>query len=194
MGNVIRLFLGDVIVIYAKKDIKTNEEITVKYFSGDYNERVESALKIHNFKCDCRMCELDADDSNQELRKLILNELSEKKKTTRLSLNEAIEYVDMVKKSYGKRTEYLGGLIAPLQTLAFKYRDSQKHKEAAKTFEQVYEITEVSNCLVAIDSLKEASFDYKKMGKKDKVNWCIQTARDYFLNNQTFFERFWFQK
>ena len=185
--------MGDVIVIYAKKDIQKNEEITVKYFSGDYAERVENALKVHNFKCDCHMCQLDSIDLNQEMRKMILSEINEKKKNLKMTLNEAIEYVEMMRKTYGKRTEYLTSMIVPLQNLALKYRDSSKLKEAARTFEQVYEITKVSNCLVAIDSLREASLEYKRLGKKDKVNWCIQTAKDYFQNNQVFFDRFWTQ-
>jgi hypothetical protein len=139
------------------------------------------------------MCELDSRESNEEMRKIILNEINEKKKNSKMSLNEAIEYVELMKKTYGQRTEYLTSMIVPLQNLALNYRENSKLKESARTFEQVYEITKVSNCLIAIDSLKEASFDYKILGKKDKANWCIQTAKDYFQNNNVFFERFWFQ-
>ena len=187
ISDTVILFLGDIMILYAKRDLKKGEEITNRYFQGDYAYRVESA-KTYNFKCDCRLCMLDKDDLNLERRQVLLKEIRSR---SSLSLNEAMEDVKRMRKLYANRSEYQFDLLLPLQNLAVKYRESLNFKKSASISEELYELNKERAFSVAIDSLKDAYNDYKILKKADKHKWCYDTAAAYFSNNDVFFERFW---
>ena len=144
IGNATRIFLGDFLLIYAKKDIKKGEEITVNYFRSDEkSERKEKCFKHYNFKCDCRLCELDAKDINLKEREPYLKEILNKRANenlTKISLNELLEDEKFMRKSYAKRNELQIGLIEALENLALKYLQLFNFEKSAATFEEIYNI------------------------------------------------------
>lgn len=199
ISDTIILFIGDLMILYAKHDIKKNDEITNKYFPGSYASRCESAAS-YNFKCNCRLCLLDEHDLNLEKRQQLLNEIKNKNFEF-LSLNEAKKDVKRMRKLYLNRSEYQFDLLVPLQILADKYRENANQavdqvnsnelfQKSALAFEEIYKINE-SSAFNAIYALKEAYDDYKYLKIKDKQKWCYDTAANYFSNNKIFFEKFW---
>ena len=145
VGNAIRVFLGDLLLIYAKKDVKKGEEITVNYFSSDLNtDRKEKCFKYYNFKCDCRLCVVDSKDTNQKKREPYLNEILSKKANSnlsRISLNELLEDEKFMRKSYANQNELQIGLILALENLALKYRQLFNYQKSADIYEEIYKIT-----------------------------------------------------
>jgi hypothetical protein len=68
-------------------------------------------------------------------------------------------------------------LVTPLEMLANKYRQENKLKFSAETFVKIYEILkETSFTQHTIESLKNASKDYKECGLDEKSNLCIKRA------------------
>jgi hypothetical protein len=176
--------------MYAKMNIKKDEEITVKYFSGDYSERSENALKNYNFKCDCKLCQLDKDDPYLKSRESLLQEIK-MKNLLNLSLNEAFEDVKKMRNLYLNRKEYQFDMILPLQNLAIKLRENFNFKKSASIYMELYDINKERACLVAIDALKDAYNDFKICNQTEKCEYCYKLASEYFENNKVFFERFW---
>jgi len=198
VSDTVILYLGDIMILYAKRDIKKDEEINNKYFSGMYSSRNEIA-KTYNFKCDCRLCMLDKADSNLEKRQLLLMTIRNKSFAS-LSLNEALDDVKKMRKLYSTRTEYKFDLVPPLQILANKYRENAitnaaKSKsllqKSAVVLEEIYKINVDLNAFNAIYTLKEAYDVYSDLEAKDKQKWCYDTAANHFFNNEVFFEKFW---
>ncbi len=58
--NLIRIFFSDVMLIYAKYDIKAGEELNISYigFESCYESR-QLSLKAYEFECSCPCCQLD---------------------------------------------------------------------------------------------------------------------------------------
>jgi len=70
LGNVNRVFYGDMLFAYAICDLTKGEELTIPYSSPmqPYKSRV-NYLNKWRFSCDCRLCQLDsADPGGEELR------------------------------------------------------------------------------------------------------------------------------
>ncbi len=194
VGNTIRIFLGDLLIMYAIRDIKKNEEITTHYFSSSdtYAERGERAFKTYNFKCDCQLCKLDREDSNLKKREKLLHEImTNMKKIDRLSLNECLEDVSRMRNTYSKRTDLQVGLIPALLKLACKYRENFNYQTSAKIFEEAYYVAKDIDFMYAITALKQASVCYKLSAQQDLHDWCYENASQYFGNNKPFFEKFW---
>ena len=58
--NLIRIFLSDLMLIYAKREIKAGEELTHSYIAFDSNyETRKLNLKSYDFDCDCSCCQSD---------------------------------------------------------------------------------------------------------------------------------------
>ncbi len=59
--NTVRFFFGDIMLIYARRDIFKGEQVTVNYLSNqlEYGERQEICEKIYGFRCFCELCECE---------------------------------------------------------------------------------------------------------------------------------------
>lgn len=191
--NAHRVFFGDLFVLYAKRDIEKNEEVTVKYFDGteSYSKRVDTAL-VRGFKCDCSLCRFDAADDSLLSRESLVDELILKRKQLALiSLREAEEDVKLMRLVYSNRNYRRTGLVFALQHLAMKHRLNRDFKMSAEIFEEIYEISKEDCELVAIFSLRQAYEDYKCCSIYDKCEWCYTKAAEYYSNNDAFFKRLW---
>ncbi|PWN23837.1 hypothetical protein BCV69DRAFT_279748 [Microstroma glucosiphilum] len=68
LPNVSSVFLGDVVVTKALRDLKEGEEIGHEYVRGgvDYQSR-QATLSKHGFVCACPLCDLDRQDGDNRL-------------------------------------------------------------------------------------------------------------------------------
>ena len=57
--------------VYALRDLKRGEEVTVAYFNFmlPYEERKEKARRKWGFECGCRLCQLDGNDPKGEIER-----------------------------------------------------------------------------------------------------------------------------
>jgi hypothetical protein len=193
MDNTSRIVLGDLLFLHAKRDIKKNEEITLRYFGADnYSERLNLAKVHYNFKCDCILCKFDRGDKNLKRRESLVEEIIQKKnKLASISLNELIEDVKKMRNLYANDNPNKTGLVFALNLLAIKYRLNLNFKKSAITFEEIYNIFKENCEIISISSLKRAYNDYKRCSLHEKCEWCYKTASEYYGNNEAFFKRFW---
>ena len=196
LENGTRLFLADLLLIYANRDINEGEEITVGYFSekDDYEEKIKYSTNTYGFKCDCRLCKLDATDDKVKKRTNLRNKLFAKSsKLVQMSINEVLEDVEKMRMTYKKRTELQCQMIYPLQSLAKKYELNGDYPRAAKTFEEVYLISKEFDNDKAFIALKMAYDNYKSSAQHEKSKWCLETASGYYKDNLPFFCKMWKQ-
>ena len=77
--NAIRIFYGDIMMIYSSRDTKAGDELTMPYFElmNVYESREESC-KNYGFECDCKRCDFERRQKTKEsqiLRKNILKKV-----------------------------------------------------------------------------------------------------------------------
>jgi hypothetical protein len=137
--NTFANYVGDCSFQFANRDIKKDEEIFTKYFAGTFKERAATAKSAYDFKCDCKLCKLDEMDNNLEEREALVNIINEKEMSD-VTVEIAIRDVELMRETYGNRTELQIDLVAPLEILASKYREENNFEKSAKTFEEIYHI------------------------------------------------------
>jgi len=187
--NTFAITRNNVMIIFANRDIEKGKEISSKYFYGDYNERTRVALTKYGFKCDCELCELDKSDLNLASRQKLLNKI---KDSSVQNIQDAKKNFKLMLQTYANRSRLQIDLVTPLEMLANKYRQENKLKFSAETFVKIYEILkETSFTQHTIESLKNASKDYKECGLDEKSNLCIKRAHEYFGTQSYIFEDFW---
>jgi tetratricopeptide (TPR) repeat protein len=198
VSNSIKIFLGDLLIIHALKDIKKDEEITIRYSPSGYTnlinyaERSDITSRLYNFKCDCQLCKLDGQDFNLKKREKLSKEvMSKMTKIEKLSLNECLEDVAQMRDTYSKRSDLQISLIPALLNLGRRYRENFNYQKSTKIFEELFHLTKNVSFMHAIFALKQASIDYEQTICKEKYDWCYETALEYFGKNKPLFKKFW---
>jgi hypothetical protein len=65
LGNVEKEYIGDLMLLRATRPIASGEEITHAYdLSSDYDARREALMRTWGFKCDCKLCVAEEEDSS----------------------------------------------------------------------------------------------------------------------------------
>ena len=78
VNNLTKVFHGDVMLIYAKRDMKAGEELTLAYFDFEPNYEARLLkLKKYAFECKCERCVLDKYGTDVALKQK-RNEIAEK--------------------------------------------------------------------------------------------------------------------
>lgn len=196
ISNSIMDFIGDVMTIYALRDIKKNEEITIRYFPPElaYTQRDEYAVNKYKFKCDCQLCDLDRKDSMRTVRDELFYKIITKNSNQQIILNELVADVNKMRTTFANRPKFQLQLITPLDILAKKYRNTCDYKKSAKCFEEIFELTKDNNDFIALAVLKEASNDYKNGSQIKKSEKCKEKALNYFTqiySQKPIFEQIW---
>uniref|UniRef100_A0A915EAU7 SET domain-containing protein n=1 Tax=Ditylenchus dipsaci TaxID=166011 RepID=A0A915EAU7_9BILA len=110
IGSASRTFYGDIMTVYAVKDLKKGEEITLTYLSSQkpYKEKLKS-FQHYNFMCSCRLCQLDSSDPLHEERSKLAERCYALKQLSltdpQQSLRQLEPLVEEMRKSYGTRKE-----------------------------------------------------------------------------------------
>ena len=138
IGNSFHICIGDMMMIYTRRDINKDEELTLNYLASEqkYSIRLEKCLKTHQFKCDCELCVLDEQDTMREVREQFLKTIFSKSNQT---ISEALADVNKMRCTYMKRPSFHVLMIYPLEILAAKYRNESMFKESAKCYEEIFE-------------------------------------------------------
>lgn len=143
VANAYRTFYNDVIIIFAIKDIKKNEEIYISYFS-EFISLKERSTKLSFYKinyCKCKLCELDRNDKFFEKR-LKLYEEDKKQAYSMIAsskpeaFNFIIDYFNKIEKLYRNRGEYQLMLIIPANILAQMYMLKNEYEKAIQLLEK----------------------------------------------------------
>ena len=197
ISNVILTTIGDVMLFYSQRDIAKDEELTIRYFPPEwaYTDKIDRAMQMYGFKCDCVLCKLDEKDPMRKVREQLLQEIESKHSSAnKISISEALTNVNKMRHTYLKRPEYQLQLVEPIQILASKYRDNFDHKKAAKCMDELFELIKDYNDFVAITMLKDQLSDYKKCSNTKKIEACKKLAFDYFDSihlHPFYYEKLW---
>ncbi len=192
-GNSFFIILGDMMMIYTRRDVSKGEELTINYVSPllKYSVRKEKFFNTFQFKCDCEMCQLDEMDLLRPKREELVGKIIFANKNQ--SISETVDDVNRIQQTYLQRTKFKYQLVYPLEYLALKYRASRMFAESAKCYEQIFDAIKDCNEFLAIASLKEAYVDYRKCSEIEKSNSCQTRAAEYFVNLKTLFDVVWEQ-
>uniref|UniRef100_A0A915CL16 SET domain-containing protein n=1 Tax=Ditylenchus dipsaci TaxID=166011 RepID=A0A915CL16_9BILA len=144
IGNASRTFYGDIMTVYAIKDLKKDEEITFPCVSPlkPYQERLKH-FQHYKFICSCRLCQLDSSDPFYEQRE----KLSERcYALAQLSFADPYQYlhqleplVKEMRRSYGNSSELKTQLVCPLLQLSMVYRETQQVRKALEALREARE-------------------------------------------------------
>ena len=120
LHNVEMLGIGDFMFIFADRNIKKNEELTVYYVENDeeYQKRQKKSKKQHGFECQCELCQLEKKkfeempDIKNKISKYIneLIEISNQLDFTIFNIKKN-EVLDFIKKYNNKINNYEKGLL-----------------------------------------------------------------------------------
>jgi hypothetical protein len=190
ISNTFQIIIGDIMLIYSKLDLNKGEELTLSYVASHlkYSIRNEKLSKCYKFECECELCCLDKNDTMNDIRnKLLQNIFSNNDK----EINELINDVNKMKCTYLKRSKYNVYMIYPLELLANKYRMKLMFNESAKCFMQIFETIKECNEYISLAALKEAYIDYRKCGLLEISDSCKVKAREYFVDFKLYFDQVW---
>ena len=173
-------------LIRAFKPIAKGEELLISYVSPDmeYSKRVK-VFEDRGFKCDCSLCELDAEDSEeiQQTRKSYLEmvdtEIERPSSERSLEvLNSLVQKLEALRPKDPRANVYL---IKPLTKLAEEYFEMDKYAKAAKLFEKAYDLVKGTVfCTNAVQFiLLNLIASYVQQGEHDRAHeWAAQLRKD----------------
>jgi hypothetical protein len=189
-GNSFHICIGDVMMIYTRRDVNKGEELTLNYLAAEqkYSVRLEKLFKMHQFKCECELCNLDEADSMRDAREILMKKMFAKKEQ---SISEALADVNRMRCTYLKRPKFQIQMIFPLEILASKYRTDSVFNESAKCYEQIFDVAKDLSEFVSLAALKEAYIDFRKCSEIEKSDACKARASEYFGFFKSYFELVW---
>jgi hypothetical protein len=129
--NVIRSYIGDMMIVRAAYDLTQGTELLLTYTSIllEYEERTK-CLNKHKFICRCTLCEIDRAEPNaiHKKRKLLLDKYQEEYRFIMLrqinqnpkqAVDDMLKMMTNIEKTYREsgRENYRLGLIEPLMVL-----------------------------------------------------------------------------
>lgn len=190
IANCFHICIGDVMMIYTRRNINKGEELTLNYLPSElkYSVRVSKCEETHNFKCDCELCELDENDPMRSARDELLKKIFLKDDH---QLDEALADLNRMRCTYLKRSKLQIDMIFPLEILALKYRNKLMFKESAKCYEEIFQICKDSSELNSLGALREAYIDYERIKNSELSEACKAKAFDYFIKFNSYFEKLW---
>uniref|UniRef100_A0AC35EVQ2 SET domain-containing protein n=1 Tax=Panagrolaimus sp. PS1159 TaxID=55785 RepID=A0AC35EVQ2_9BILA len=139
LPNAFRSFFGDIIAIHASEDIKKGDEIFLPYLYplNAYLER-KNTIMARGFICQCKLCELDANDPNCLIRDQMLKKLKDFKKdyTPNFVVANGEPILKKIRESYVNRNELKVVLAQALVILGSAYFNTQKSSRAITCLEE----------------------------------------------------------
>lgn len=101
LENATRTFCGDIMMVYAVRDIKKGEEVTLSYNNPfyPYSKREKHFRGTYGFKCECELCELERNDPEREERAALVDACIKYKELVRTNPKKVIaEVTPLIKK------------------------------------------------------------------------------------------------
>jgi tetratricopeptide (TPR) repeat protein len=202
VSNSFNVFYGDVMMIYAIKNLKKGEEITLSYLDPfePYDKRLEK-MKCFKFICNCELCALDRSDTFNDRRNEIFKKEYENLKSLMLSQNPEIlmkafeaakAFVDKLRKTYTKRSCYQLYLHIAIGLLANLYQASGDYIKASILFNEATEICGDSFGHVGLHTQLKSAQCYKLSKKiefaKNALNKAFESTKIRMGADKTYFK------
>ncbi|CAF1131538.1 unnamed protein product [Adineta steineri] len=154
--NVIRSYIGDMMIVRAAYDLTQGTELLLTYADDllQYEERTKH-LKKHKFICKCMLCELDRaepvaihrkrkiliDQYKNEYRSLMLEQIFQ---NPQKAIGDMLKMMTNIENTYNesRREKYRLGLIEPLLALGKMYGDTDDTQNAMECYKKLLKIHE----------------------------------------------------
>jgi tetratricopeptide (TPR) repeat protein len=196
IANVTRIFFGDVMMIYALRDIQKSEELTMSYFGyvPDYEIRAERCM-YYGFVCDCLLCQLDREEKECDFRKTRSKLVKKIKTNTYFNAANLTKDINKLRDTYRSKSSTKINLssferhqlVEPLKKLCSLLKSQNKYDKATDILMEVYTIMEVyGDYIIPVSCLLEAEGIYRCTFKKNEAVLCMKRAQAYFPSNVSY--------
>ncbi|CAF0734397.1 unnamed protein product [Brachionus calyciflorus] len=139
IGNTVRIFFSDFVIIYTKRDIKEGEELTLSYLPLKSYEEREKKLQQYGFKCRCELCELDRKDGKLlKKREEMLKNIDKLKE--KYDSKKWLNLIEKIRETYKERDKYKYELIRPVMYLSISLLKELKFDQAYRYSFELFEI------------------------------------------------------
>jgi hypothetical protein len=182
VGNVNRVFYGDVMMIRALRDLRAGEEIELSYV-GNSSDRREKLLKAWSINCNCAWCQQDNATSLRALnqRKYLLEHRPAEKNRKSVVLER---WVRELNATYKPGDQFRLDITTPLITLMSAYMTEGKRRETIAIGRQFLGIQPPSilthevqfRMAIAYAQLLMGQCDSAKKELKEMLNRCWKYA------------------
>ena len=192
--NAHKIYLNDVVLVYASQDIFENEPITSSYINNTdtFEERSKNLKEYGIDKCICDLCNMDREDmlakdresfileNRDRIRKLVDQDSKD--------VNTGLVYFDKIKEMYKNRASAHRLCLAPaLLFCASLFRNKGKLDKSAKTFMDMFELCKDFNYDMAVFGIVEAINDYYLWFNIENAKECFKKWKDYSIGHHEYF-------
>ncbi|KAI6171541.1 Isoform A [Aphelenchoides bicaudatus] len=143
LANARRVKIGDLMFVYASKDLKKGDEVSLCYRSpfSEYSERKTTLVNTWRFECRCQLCKLDSKDVNCKKRfelfkqfKVFFDEnLNQPKKV----IEKGKPMLKQMRELYNGRDELKIDLFKMINLVAYSYAKSNDPQNAIKFYNEL---------------------------------------------------------
>uniref|UniRef100_A0A914QK97 SET domain-containing protein n=1 Tax=Panagrolaimus davidi TaxID=227884 RepID=A0A914QK97_9BILA len=194
-SNAFRSFFGDIIAIHASEDFKKGEEIYLPYLYplNGYLER-KNTIMARGFICQCKLCELDANDPNCLIRDQMLKKLKGFKEdySPNFVVANGEPILKKIRQSYANRNELKVVLAQALVILASAYFNTGNSSKAITYLEEAVALMNnpLKYSMRIADICVNIGTCYLSSGNRKKFNDIIEKAMalSFCSNDKEYFK------
>jgi hypothetical protein len=194
VANTMRIFIKDIMLVYALRDIEQGEEVTLKYVGYDTYANRGKSLRSFGFECDCRLCELDRADDQEICRELLIykHQNFNAAGDQQVELCELEDFFNRMKSTYDKtgRSELKFAMIQPTIALAEYFHTNGEFSKAGHLFLDYFNMTREYDHIDATVAIFHAINNFHLAKDQSQANKCALIARAYFDFNYQLFDFF----
>ncbi|CAF1352315.1 unnamed protein product [Didymodactylos carnosus] len=156
LGNCIRSFVGDMMIVRALDDLPAGTELLMSYTDIllELEDR-QSTIAKHGFTCDCKLCVLDrAESKDMRMRRQTAFQMFSSQTFTKFKndpsgqleerINETLSVINTIENTYedSNRKEFQISLCLPLKVLGTMYVASGNTEKSIRTWKKILKIHE----------------------------------------------------
>uniref|UniRef100_A0A915CRW4 SET domain-containing protein n=1 Tax=Ditylenchus dipsaci TaxID=166011 RepID=A0A915CRW4_9BILA len=183
--NCMRIFYGDIMMVYAAIDIKKGDEILYSYVHPlqDYKER-QLRLRLYNFTCNCELCELDKLDPSYDKRVKLCEQMERLESTIGIYcphqvLQKMESLMRKILQSYAQRKKLQLQMFYPLRSMNKVYKLSDQLDKSLQVSQQSFEcLSEQLRIDLGPSLYVQMAELHNQMRDTTQAKQCIQKAMD----------------
>uniref|UniRef100_A0A915CQF9 SET domain-containing protein n=1 Tax=Ditylenchus dipsaci TaxID=166011 RepID=A0A915CQF9_9BILA len=185
MENCMRIFYGDIMMVYAAIDLKKGDEILYSYVHPlqDHKER-QLRLRLYNFTCNCELCELDKLDPSYDQRVKLCEQMEQLESTIDIfgpehALQKMESLMKKIRQSYAQREKLQLQMFYPLRSMNEVYKLSDQLDKSLKITQQSIDCLSDQLRIDLGPSLYVQMAElHEQTGNTKQAKQCIQQAMD----------------
>jgi tetratricopeptide (TPR) repeat protein len=185
IANTKRMFLADIMLIYASRDLEQDEEITISYLGMENYSKRKEICEAFGFTCKCQLCQLDKKDEQLLNREAIVNKSKAEMYTG--DLGKKLKIVERVKNTYKKRKDCQFSLMLPLGALARSYMEVLNFQEAIKIYTELFELFKDYDMDCSLFTLLSIAQVYAMLSQTKKAEEAVRRAYNYYVGGKDIF-------